>query len=565
MPYNGRMEVIMRKITALTTAVLMAVSVLAGCSKPTANPTAAGGTTSAASTAAEKTEDTTAAAEASRAETAAAGEVEVTDGGILKVGVRASLSCIGYPGKIATQQEQMAACPAIETLGRLKDDGEIEPWLLESYEEKPDENKIVFHLRPDVKFTDGTPFDADAVIWNMQTTMEAKKKKFNCDLEFVKVDDLTVELQLSQWDNSLIDWFTYSSGGYMASPAHIQKFEKVEEAYMSPVGTGPFKLASYDNDVKLVFEKNEDYWGTSHLDGIEFYLFSDVATITAAMQTGEIDVVLGADADCAETMIKEGYKWVSRELPTGNSITFARVTSNNPDLPTYDLKVRQALAYGVDFDAITKPYSSKGTYVRTNQWQNPTSWAYNEEVKGYPYDVEKAKALLAEAGYGDGFTLEAYVVATNATNKQIVEMMQAYWSQIGVTLNINLIEQTVMNEKTMTGWDGLVIGGSAGESKNAVNWMNAFTEGSGVRYACDNLDIPELREIGERALTATDREGMTADLKEMQKVIIDDYCAMMPIYANSKDTFTKDYVFDTYMGYYHSSQWYPESAWMSAH
>ncbi|PNV59035.1 hypothetical protein C0033_26175 [Clostridium sp. chh4-2] len=551
------MEVIMRKITALATAVLMAVTVLAGCSKPAANPAAE----PAAST--NTSSDTTAAPETSRAETETAGEQEIQDGGILKVGVRASLSCIGYPGKISTQQEQMAACPAIETLGRLKDDGEIEPWLLESYEEVPEENKIVFHIRPDVKFTDGNPLDADAVIWNMQTTMDMKKKKFNCDLEFVKVDDLTVELKLSQWDNSLIDWFTYSSGGYMASPAYIQSLSKIEEAYMSPVGTGPYKLASYDNDVKLVYEKNEDYWGTAHLDGIELYLFSDVATITAAMQTGEIDVVMGADADCAETMINEGYKWVSRELSTGNSITFARVTSNNPDLPTYDLKVRQALAYAVDFDAITKPYSSKGTYVRTNQWQNPTSWAYNEEVAGYPYDVEKAKSLLAEAGYADGFTMEAYVVATNATSKQVVEMMQAYWSQIGVNLNINLIEQTVMNEKTMTGWDGLVIGGSAGESKNAVNWMNAFTEGSGVRYACDNLDIPELREVGERALQATDREGMKADLKEMQKIIIDDYCAMMPIFANSKDTFTKDYVHDTYMGYYHSSQWYPEAAWIS--
>lgn len=550
----------MRKITAVTTAILMAAAMMAGCGKPAASQQTSGSTTAAAAASTEA-----AATEAARTETEAAGEVEVKDGGVLKLGVRASLSCIGYPGKIATQQEQMAACPAIETLGRLKDDGEIEPWLLESYEEVPEENKIVFHIRPDVKFTDGTPLDAEAVIWNMQTNMDSKKKKFNCDLEFVKVDDLTVELKLSQWDNSLIDWFTYSSGGYMGSPTHIKSFSKPEECYMSPVGTGPYKLVSYDNDVKLVFEKNEDYWGTTHLDGIEIYLFSDVATITAAMQTGEIDVVMGADADCSETMIKEGYKWVSRELSTGNSITFARVTSNNPELPTYDLKVRQALAYAVDFDEIVKPYSGKGTYVRTNQWQNRTSWAFNEDVKGYPYDPEKAKSLLAEAGYADGFDLDAYVVATNTTSKQIVEMMQAYWSQIGVNLKINLIEQTVMNEKTMTGWNGLVIGGSAGESKNAVNWMNAYTEGSGVRYECDNLDIPELREIGERALQATDRESMTADLKEMQKVMIDDYCALMPIFANSKDTFTKDYVYDTYLGYYHSSQWYPESAWMAEH
>lgn len=549
----------MRKITALTMAVLMAASLTAGCGKPASSQTAASSQPQSQTAETETTEA------ASRAETQAAGEVEVKDGGVLKMGVRASLSCIGYPGKIQTQQEQMAAAPAIETLGRLKDDGVIEPWLLESYEELPDESKIVFHIRPDVKFTDGTPLDAEAVIWNMQTNMDAKKKKFNCDLEFNKVDDLTVELKLSKWDNSLIDWFTYGSGSYMASPTHIKSFEKVEEAYMSPVGTGPYKLASYDNDVKLVYEKNEDYWGTSHLDGIEIYLFSDVATITAAMQTGEIDVVMGADADCSETMIKEGYKWVSRELSTGNSITFARVTSNNPDLPTYDLKVRQALAYGVDFDEIVKPYSSKGTNVRTNQWQNKTSWAYNEDVVGYPYNPEKAKELLAEAGYPDGFTIEGYVVATNSTSKQIVEMIQAYWSQIGVNLNINLIEQTVMNEKTMTGWDGLVIGGSAGETKNAVNWMNQFTEGNGGRYNCDNLDIPELREVGEKALTATDHDTIAANLKEMQKIMIDDYCALMPIYANSKDSFTKDYVYDTYLGYYHSSQWYPEAAWMAEH
>ena len=161
--------------------------------------------------------------------------------------------------------------------------------------------------------------------------------------------------------------------------------------------------------------------------------------------------------------------------------------------------------------------------------------------------------------------MNRYSIATNSTSKQIVEMIQAYWSQIGVTLNINLIEQTVMNEKTMTGWDGLVIGGSAGETKNAVNWMNQFTEGNGGRYNCDNLDIPELREVGEKALTATDHDTIAANLKEMQKIMIDDYCALMPIYANSKDTFTKDYVYDTYLGYYHSSQWYPESAWMAEH
>lgn len=546
----------MRKILTKVTAVFMAAVVLAGCSKPAENQAVT--TTGSAA-------ETTTTPEVNRTETSTVGETEIRDGGILKLGLRASLSCIGYPGKIATQQEQMASNPAIETLGRLKDDGEIEPWLLESYEEISEDNKIIFHIRPDVKFTDGTPFDADAVIWNLKTNMEVKKKKFNSDVEFIKVDDLTVELKLSAWDNSLIDWFTYSSGGYMASPTHIQGFATKEESFMSPVGTGPFKLVSYDHDVKLTFEKNQDYWGTSHLDGIEIYLFSDVATITAAMQTGEIDVVMGADADCAETMIKEEYKWVSRELSTGNSLTFARVTSNNSELPTYDLKVRQALSHAIDFEAITQPYSSKGTYVRTNQWQNKGSWAYNEEVVGYPYDAEKAKTLLAEAGYPDGFTMEAYVVATNATSKQIVEMIQAYWSQVGVTLNINLIEQTVMNEKTMTGWDGLLIGGSAGESKNAVNWMNAFTEGSGVRYACNNLDIPELREVGERAVTATDRETMAVELKEMQKIMIDDHCALMPIFANSKDTFTKDYVYDTYLGYYHSSLWCPEAAWMSEH
>jgi ABC-type transport system substrate-binding protein len=166
------------------------------------------------------------------------------------------------------------------------------PWLAESYKIADDLMSITFTLRKDVKFHDGTDFNAQAAKWNLDNHIAQKSTYAQYWASVEVIDDYTLKVNFTMWVNTILSGFADSPGAWMVSPT---AFEKNGKDWMrdNPVGTGPFKFVSFQRDVGYTVEKNPDYWikGRPYLDGIEILYVADPLTQKAAMQAGEADML----------------------------------------------------------------------------------------------------------------------------------------------------------------------------------------------------------------------------------------------------------------------------------
>ena len=212
-------------------------------------------------------------------------------GGLLRITHTSVPRVLGYPGKnMGNDTKWMAPC--VESLIRIGKDLQPEPLLVESWEVAPDGKIITFKLRKGVKFHDGTDFNSDAVKANMDLQLAAKKGTLANLTSVDVIDPYTVRFNLKQWDFTLL----YNLGqneGIMLSPASLKLGE--EAVQFKPVGTGPFKLASYENDVKVKYTKFDGYWqkGKPYLDGIEIISIANTNTAINSLKAGEVDLLLG--------------------------------------------------------------------------------------------------------------------------------------------------------------------------------------------------------------------------------------------------------------------------------
>jgi len=480
-------------------------------------------------------------------------------GGVLKIAFSTAVDTLGYPGGLATFWENMAIDPAVETLARYDESGALIPYLAESFETDADALTLTIKLRDGVKFHDGTVCDAEAVKWNLEEFKASGRSEIN-DIESIEVvDPLTVVCHLSRWNNSIADNALFVAGR-IVSPTYVKTNGK-DAAIGNPIGTGAFKFVKWERDSKIVYEKNENYRvkGLPYLDGIEVVFLPDSTTIVSAMRTGEINAIANADSTVVDAMTADGLEPVSRPLTTGTVMFGIMPTSNDPSLPTYDLKVRQAISHAIDAEAIAQMYKNQG-WAYTNQWAPPGAWSYNEKTAGYPYDVEKAKQLLAEAGYPNGFKVKGYV---NSGDVKLMEITQAYLAEVGIEMEIIPVDSAKENE--MTGingtWDGLLRWAGRGEADIAPVYNRTFTD-EGVRCVGGTLHPKDIKELIDGAMTAKTFEEKVRISKELSKKVIDEYCLLVPFASVSSQFYTAKKVHDTHLGYYHISHWTPELTWI---
>ena len=212
-------------------------------------------------------------------------------GGVLRIVYGDPINCIGYPGGIASFQEHQVAEPAVETLGRYDESGALVPYLAKDFELDADSLTLTIHLREGVKFHDGTICDAEAVKWNLEEFKASGRNEIDDVASIEVIDPLTLVLHLSRWNNSIAEAVLFTAGR-IVSPTYFKTHGR-DAAMANPVGTGPFKFVKWERDVRIVYEKNEDYRvaGQPYLDGIEIIFMPDTTTMISALRTGEIDVI----------------------------------------------------------------------------------------------------------------------------------------------------------------------------------------------------------------------------------------------------------------------------------
>ena len=494
-------------------------------------------------------------------EASQADEGETSAGGVLRIGAAVQVESLGHPGTTTTSQELFASSPAVETLCRYDQTGTLTPWLCKSYETDSDALTLTVVLNEGIEFHDGTPFNAEAVKANWEDFIASGRNEL-ASIESIEVtDEYTVVAHLNAWDNAIADNALYLAG-QMVSPTYLEE-NGAEAAARNPVGTGPYVFKEWQTGVSTVYGRNDNYWieGQPYLDGIEIIYFADATTLTSAFSSGEVDVLYQANSDqYAMFNEAEGISSINGDYVMGTSFLGLFFDCTSETSPTADLNVRKAICYGIDMDAICDAIQGNGHIVRTNQWSPAGSWSWNPDTEGYPYSVEDAKAALAESAYPDGCTVK-FVYTTSPMWKMVGEIMQAQLSEVGITVELEEIDQTRSDEMSGIGghWDGVFMSAGRGEPDIAPIYARTFME-DGVRYVGGMLHPDDVAELINGARSATTFEEKAEISKELSKTIIDDYCMVDPVGCQLFITYAYDYVQDSGITLNHANIWTPESA-----
>lgn len=347
-----------------------------------------------------------------------------------------------------------------DTLLQPSADGKgVTPGLASSYATSTDGKTMTLTLRPNLKFADGSPLQVSDVKWSLErASAKATGGQFESLLSAISsVDtqgDDTVILHLAHPDPALPQALaTFNSGIMpekllMAAPG--ANLEEKSKAFADhPVGSGPFTLASWSRNSEMVLKRNPYYWakGTDgqplpYLDAIRFVIIPDDATRILKLKAGEVDVAEFVPySRVAELKADPGLNMVL--FPAAQVIFFALNT--RPTLksgiknPLNDVRVRQALNYATDKDALIQVVSYGTGTPQHSFMPMSTPLSYGPEPL-YPYDADKAKALLTEAGYPNGFDVTCIALAGSADDSAKLAALQQMWSQVGVTLKIEPLE-----------------------------------------------------------------------------------------------------------------------------
>jgi peptide/nickel transport system substrate-binding protein len=324
----------------------------------------------------------------------------------------------------------------------VNDQGLIEPALAESWKVTQGGTLYTMNLRKGVTFHNGEAFTADSVIfsWNRGKGKDVTwRKKWDIVKGIEKLDDFTIRLKLDAPYPLLLRQISYF---WNIVPEGYLK-EVGEDGFVKhPVGTGPFKFVEWKKGDRLVYEANPDYWEADKpkVAKIIFRPIAESATRMAAIKTGEMDIVSRLTVEEA-SMLKgvSNVKVVEYPVDRVFYITFNNLTSGKGK-PTEHPLVRQAMNWAVDMDAIVDALFN-GHGKPTNGFFVPSNLGYNASVKPFGYDPEKAKSLLKEAGYADGFSIEmAAPTGAYSQFEQVCEAIQGYLGEVGIDVKLSLME-----------------------------------------------------------------------------------------------------------------------------
>lgn len=344
--------------------------------------------------------------------------------------------------KTAERNASNAAWQLYDSLLWIDDNGDLTPALATGWEIDESGTVYTFTLRQGVTFHNGEPFNADAVVFTWQRNQDPANQYYTDWIiaESVEaVDEYTVVARTAEPQPLFLR--VVASSWAMVPPGYIA--EVGEEGFLRrPVGTGPFKLVELIEGDRIVMEKNENYWRTGYplIDRLVFRPIPESSTRVAAIRTGEVDIVTRLSAEEADSLRGvAGLEVRSYPVDRVYYIAFNNMTTGL-DKPTIDPKVRLAMNYAVDVEAIIDAIFN-GNGRQAVGLITPTNLGYDASIQPYGYDVERARQLLADAGYADGFSMEMACPAGAYTNfEQVCEAVQGFLGEVGINVTLEIME-----------------------------------------------------------------------------------------------------------------------------
>jgi len=323
-----------------------------------------------------------------------------------------------------------------ETLIKVNDTGKLLPGLARSWDVSPDGKVYTFHLQKGVKFHNGEPFNARVAKWNLERA--AAEGTVNPHPEFFRVirsietpDDNTLRVTLKNVDALFLIHMAEGDASMLPMKAY-------KTAKSHPIGTGPFRFVRWVRGDRVELERFKGYWNPQlpYLDRVTFRFISDANSQVAALRAGDIDVIgwIGSPEIALELARDKRFKVLA-----GASTSEVILSTNNKAKPFDQLKVRQAMAHAINRkEIIDLAMSGFGTPIGSH-W-SPAAPYYKDLVNTYPYDPQKSKQLLAEAGYPNGFEAVLKVPGKYAYSVRAGEVIADQFARVGIRLKLQNIE-----------------------------------------------------------------------------------------------------------------------------
>ena len=405
------------------------------------------------------------------------------------------------------------------------DTTKVLPMLAERWEHNPDMSEWTFYLRKDAKFHSGKPVNAQAVKYTFSRYIKIKSAA-NTVLGLAKVteqgmevpDDYTIKFKLQGPNPLLLDYLQMLSLGIQdpeAIEAHggITPEKPNDWVAKNDVGSGPFKLVSWKPGVEIIMERNEDYWGPKpKAKRVIYKIIPEDSTREMLLQKGEIDVMWLPPAKDYEVLRKHK----NLKIVGAPSIRTTYIDMNRNMPPFNNILVRKALCYSFPYEAVLKNI----LYGRAVQMTSPVpkgAPSHTSEFFTYKHDLKKAKELLKEAGYPDGFSFNFQLGEGQIVNsKEMAVAWQAELKKIGINMTIDVFPQAAFLEKL--------------RAKNVpifmISWTSFVTDPFyqlmfllGSKSFCNYADIKDLKidEGIDKAIPEVNREKRYAISKEIQK------------------------------------------------
>lgn len=380
-----------------------------------------------------------------------------------------------------------------ETLMARAPKGELVPGLAKEAPKLVDPQTWEVKLRSGIKFHNGEPFNADSVVFSIKRIIDPKFNSeqisfFETIKDANKVNNLTVRIITNGPDPILLSrlyWMKMVPSGHTNDP----KFAE------TPVGTGPYKFVQWKRGQYITLERNEGYWGKKPpIKKVNYRFVEEPGTRLAGLMAGEFDIITNLLPEFTK-QVPQAIHILGLEHPI--------MILNADGGPTKDVRVRQALNYAVDKAALAEGLFEGYAQIAQGQLLSPSFFGFNKDVGPYPYDPQKAKALLKEAG-AEGATVELIGTAGRwLKDREVVEAVAAYWDAVGVRTKVRIFEfneylNRLFDRKTRG--DAIFVV-SSNELLDADKSFSAYYRAGGI--GSSNSD-KELAALIDNARTETD-------------------------------------------------------------
>jgi peptide/nickel transport system substrate-binding protein len=406
------------------------------------------------------------------------------------------------------QNTNQAALAVYDSLLKLDENGEPQPYMAESMETPDGGLTWRLGLRDGVRFSDGTPLDAQAVITNVQRHVDKASSPGHLYAQRIAsmraVDPLTVEFTLSEpfgsFPSTFALGFTAGNLGAIVSPAALAQHG--DEIGNNPVGAGPFVLTDWTRDSRMQLTRNPNYWqeGMPYLDALEFRPLPDTETRYASIENGDVDLIFGG----YHTELLRGVQNPNLTVYYGPGNGAEYIYFNHQRAPFDDRRMREAVVRGINLDALAAT-QFRGQMARASNWFGADSEysAPDAEAAWPAHDPQRARQLVQEYVAAGGSATVQYKT-TNAPNRvQFAEFLQAQMAEIGITLEPQFFDLAQYSSSVVQSQDFQIagwVGGPVDVPYPGV--LNLMHTGGNANYG--GYSNPEVDALLEQAAATTD-------------------------------------------------------------